>query len=114
MHVREAFLKRANHRKLAPYKMEDIDGVFIRSMSKGTRSRIESLASGSKSAKDCSEIRWIVIRDCFVDEEGDSILKREDKSSFDAWDDSLIEPMFNAIMEISNVNDDDRAAFEKN
>ena len=115
MSVREQFLKRASAFKLTPYAIDGMDAdCFIRPMDKGTRSRIESLASGNKTPKVCSDIRWVVLSNCFVDEEGQSILKKSDRELFDSWDDSLIEPLFESIMLASNVTEADRDAFEKN
>jgi hypothetical protein len=114
MGLREAFLQRASTRKKVQFDIGIGQMVFIRPMAKSTRSKIESLASGNKSAKDCSEIRWIVLRDCLIDEDEKSILSSDDKPLFDSWDDSFLEPIFEKCLEVSNVSEADKQEFEKN
>jgi hypothetical protein len=112
MGLREAFLQRAATRKSVAVDIGIGEDAYIRPMAKSTRSKVESLASGNKTAKDCSEIRWLVIRDCVTDSDGKPLLSADDKHVFDSWDDSFIEPIFEKCLQVSAVSDSDRSHFE--
>ncbi len=107
MGLREDFLKRAVSRKLDEFQT-DSGTFFLRPMTKGLKSKIEAIVSKpDKTAKDCSDVRWFVLRDCLVDADASPILAAGDRESFDKWDESFIEPMFNRVMELSNQTKDD-------
>ncbi len=114
MDIREKFLERANTFDREP---ANCGFGFVRPLSKGVKSRLEAFVSRSQAkpnAKDCSETRWIALKWGFVDESGEPILSEEDRKEFDTWDDSLIEPLFTQILEVSKVTDDDKEEFLKN
>lgn len=110
MSTRDKFLSRAK-----TFELDKFGDVWLRPMSKGAKSRMEAIASKeTKTAKDCSDIRWIALQWCVCDEQGEPILSNDDRANFDGWDDSFIEPMFERILEISKVTEKDREEFEKN
>jgi len=114
MGLREQFLQRAATRELVKFDAGLADSVYIRPMRKGTKSRVESLATGKKTAKDCSELRWTVLRDCLCDAEGESILAADDRESFDGWDESFVEPIFNESLRVSGITETEQEELEKN
>lgn len=110
MSIRDSFLKRAKNFEIIPF-----GEYFLRPLSKGAKSKMEAIVSkDSKTAKDCSDARWIALLWSAVDEHGEPILTAADRELFDSWDDSFIEPMFEKVLEISKVTDKDREEFEKN
>lgn len=114
MGLRDLFLQRAATREIVQFDAGISDPVYIRPMRKGTKSKVESLASGKKTAKDCSELRWMVLRDCLCDSDGEPILTADDRESFDSWDESFIEPIFNESLRVSKVTENEQEELEKN
>lgn len=114
MGLRESFISKAGVFKAEPFVVDDETTVYLRPMSKGTRSRMEAIISGQKTAKDCTDVRWIVLASCMVDETGALLLKSEDRQIFDSWQDSVIEPIFERVLEMSKVTESDREEFGKN
>lgn len=113
MSLREAFLAKATEFKTVPFEVEGTV-IYIRPMSKGLKSRIESLISGEKTAKVCTDIRWHALSACMVDETGAAILTPDDRKVFDSWEDRMIEPVFEKILDIGRVSESDKEAFSKN
>jgi hypothetical protein len=112
MGLRDQFLQRATKRELVPFDAGLESPVFIRPMRKGTKSRVESLCAGKQTAKDCSEVRWITLRDCLCDGDGESLLTADDRSLFDSWDESFIEPIFSEAFRVSGITDKEREELE--
>lgn len=113
MSLRDKFLAKASEFTAEPFKVCDLT-VYVKPMSKGVKSRIESLASGDKTPKVCSDIRWVCLSACLVDETGAAVLTAEDRKVFDSWNDGMVEPIFEKVLEISKVTDADKEAFAKN
>ncbi len=114
MSLRDSFISKAGVFKAEPFQVDDETTVYLKPMSKGTRSKMEAIVSGQKTAKDCSDVRWVVLASCMVDETGSLLLKSEDRQLFDSWQDSFIEPIFERVLELSKVTDKDREEFGKN
>lgn len=94
-----------------------VNGVTCRSVSVGVKSKIESLVaatSGKASSKDCVEVRWIALLHGCTDDNGECIFKKEDRSRFSQLESWFVEPIFEAILKLSGVNDQDREDFEGN
>lgn len=109
MGLREDFFRRAE-----TFELTEIAIGFLRPLSKGVKSLIESIASNDRqSPKDCTDMRFHALKWSLVDAECNPLLTAEDRKIFDGWDDSLIEPIFEKIMEITKVTEKDREAFEK-
>ena len=90
---------------------------YIRPLCKAVKSKIEALSATTANkpkSENCTLIRWLALKWSYVDESGEPLLTADDRKTFDDWDDSFIEPIFDAILEHSNVTDKDKEAFEKN
>ena len=115
MGLREKFINRAKSRKLESIDIGLDEPVFIRPLVKGTKSKAEAVISkADKTAKDCSDIRWIVLRDGLCDGDGEPILKAEDRNLFDSWDESFVEPIFSKILKLSGHDENEIEEFQKN
>jgi hypothetical protein len=115
MGLRDEFLRRAASRALTEFNCGLDSPVYLRPMTKGLKSKAESIISKEvKTAKDCSEIRWITLRDCMVNSDAEPILTSADKDIFDSWDESFIEPIFTKIMKISGHTEEEIEEFGKN
>lgn len=97
-------------------KTDTVNGVTVRSLPLGQKSRLEAIISkeGNKTAKDCSDVRWIALRYGIVDEEGNPVLGDDDRQRFNELETWFVEPCFERILELSGVTDKDRDEFLKN
>ena len=113
MTLRDSFIKRASTRELIKFECDMDEPLFIRPMRKGTKSKIEAMMDKKKTPADCSEVRWIVLRDCMCDSDGSDVLSVSDRSLFDEWDESFVEPVFNKALEVSGITDKEREALDE-
>ena len=105
MSLRDKFLKRAATREITEHDIGLDEPVFLRPLRKSQKSKIESIASKEhKTAKDCTDIRFIVLRDCLCDSDGVEILSAADRESFESWDESFVEPIFEAALRSSSMS----------
>jgi hypothetical protein len=108
MGLKESFLKRAASRSLVEYECGLDEPVYLRSMSKGLKSKCEALSyKEGKTAKDCSDLRWMVLRECLVDSEANPLLSATERPLFDSWDEAFVEPLFNRILELSKHSEEE-------
>ena len=114
MSLRDKFLKRAATREIIEFDAGLDEPVFIRPMRKATKSKAESIASKEKTAKDCSDLRFIVLRDCLCDSDGVELLSAGDRQEFDQMDESFVEPIFNRVLQISGLTENEIEELEKN
>jgi len=93
-----------------------VNGVTCRSVSIGVKSKIESLVgtNEAKTGKDCTEVRWIALRYGCIDDEGNMLFKKEDRKRFSELESWFVEPIFEAILRLSGVTEQDREDFEGN
>jgi len=94
-----------------------VNDVTCRSVSVSVKSKIESLVaatSGKASSKDCVEVRWIALRHGCIDDDGECIFKKEDRSRFGQLEAWFVEPIFEEILKLSGVSPQDREDFEGN
>lgn len=113
MSLRDKFLQRASDFSLVPFEADGEVICYIRPMTKGIKSKIEAMISGERTAKVCTDVRWIALSTCMADESGNAILKGEDKTAFESWKDSEIEPIFEKILEVGKVSETDKDEFLK-
>lgn len=115
MSLRDKFLKRASIREIVEFDAGLDEPVYLRPMRKATKSKVESIVSKpEKSAKDCSDLRFIALRDCLCDSDGVEILSAADRADFDQMDESFVEPIFNKVLEISGLTQTEVEELEKN
>jgi len=104
MGLKEAFLKKATQRELVSFDAGLDEPVFIVSMRSSTASKLEAiLTTDTKTAKDLSDARWMVIRECVVDSDGVTLFSSADRAEFDKWSRSFYEPIFDKCLEVSGV-----------
>lgn len=115
MSLRDKFLKRAATREIIEFDAGLDEPVFIRPMRKAMKSKVEAIASkGDKTAKDCSDMRFIALRDCLCDSDGIELLSAGDRQEFDQMDESFVEPIFNRVLQISGLTESEVEELEKN
>jgi hypothetical protein len=109
MGLRESLLKRAATRTLVEHDAGLDETVFIRPMSGSSSSRLEAKASvEKKSAKDLLDLRWMVLRDCLCNADGEQILSADDRELFNDWSREFYEPLFEKCLEVSGVSTKDK------
>ena len=102
MNLLDEFLERARARKLVEFDAGLSKPVYLRPINNAVKSKIETIMEKeTKSARDRSEIRWLAIQDCLVNELGEPMLTPEHRQLYDAWDQSFTEPIFEKILQIS-------------
>lgn len=115
MSLRDKFLRRAATRELVQFEVGLDEPVYLRPMRKATKSKVEAIASkDEKTGKDCSDMRFVALRDCLCESDGESILSANDRIEFDQMDESFVEPIFNKVLEISGLTSSEVEELEKN
>lgn len=95
----------------------EVNGVIVRSLSMGAKSRIEAMVSkeGKRSPRDCTEVRWVALRHALLDPETmEPALTDKDRDRFSELEAWFVEPIFEKILELSGVTEKDKEAFEGN
>ena len=115
MQLRDKFLKRAATRELSEFDAGLDEPVFLKPMRKAIKSKIECIAAkADKTAKDCSDMRFVAMRDCLCDSDGVELLSALDRAVFDEMDESFVEPIFNRILQLSGLTESEVEELEKN
>lgn len=113
---RSDFLTKIKHSSVSEVALS-FGTVHIKPMTAWVRDRVEAaaaMAQEKKTAALLSDTRWLAIRNCLCDATGEPILTDDDRKQFGDWDSGDRETIFNAIMEVSKVTEQDREEFEKN
>jgi hypothetical protein len=110
MDGRQAFFAHAGR-----FDLHDMgEGIYLRPICAKVWSEIEGLHSDKISAEDSLKIRWLALKWSLVDENGEPILKESDKSTFEKMHTGIVDEYFRKAMELTNISEEDREAFEKN
>lgn len=108
------FLTRAASRQISEFDTGS-GIVFMRPTNNATRSKIDALLTKeNKTAKDCSDLRWITIKECLVNADGEPWLSASHRELYDSWDTSFTEPIFDEALRLMKLTADEREELKKN
>ena len=111
---RDQFLALAESRPVQEHE----SGVFLREMAQSVYQQVEMLgekrnAGQELTAAEVAQVKWLVLSDVVCSENGEPLLKPEDKKAFSDFKTSLVESLFLEACVMAAMSEEDRAAFEK-